>query len=251
MKVSSLKTIGFLLALAAIVYLPGCSADDSSKKQIPEAPLNNNALINKSAESSSATLSPCANRYYPVKNGRERNYDNTVGGKTTLTMEYTDGAPSFTEVTTIKDVNVKHVWNCTSEGLAAASYGSAADFKNMQLEPKLVSGVTLPNEDEIKIGKTWTTVYKATGISELGAVDSTVELRNKIVSLDDEVKTPGGTFKAVKVDIEIVADMKFGGRKMPVPNIKSAAWFAPDVGMVKSTGNIGGLSNSMEYAGGN
>ena len=212
---------------------------------------NSGAANDKTAETSLPS-SPCANRYYPVKNGLRRNYDNTVGGsRTTLTMEYTDGAGSFTEVTTVKDVNVKHVWNCTSEGLAAASYGSAADFKNMQLEPKLVSGVTLPNEDEIKIGKTWTTVYKATGTSELGAVDSTVELRNKIVSLDDEVKTSGGTFKAVKVDIEIVADMKFGGRKVPVPNIKSAAWFAPDVGMVKSAGDIGGISNTMTYAGAN
>ena len=79
----------------------------------------------------------------------------------------------------------------------------------------------------------------------------TVTLDNKIVALDEAVKTPAGTFKAVKVDIEIDADMKFGGSKMPVPKIKSAAWFAPDVGMVKSSGGIGGISNAMEYAGGN
>jgi hypothetical protein len=51
--------------------------------------------------------------------------------------------------------------------------------------------------------------------------------------------------------MDIDADMKFGGKKMPVPVIKSAAWFAPDVGMVKSTGGIGGMSNTMEYTGNN
>ena len=68
----------------------------------------------------------------------------------------------------------------------------------------------------------------------MGAIDMLVTLNNKIVSLDDPVKTSAGTFKAVKIKIEIAADMNFGGNKMPVPKIKSAAWFAPDVGMVKS-----------------
>ncbi|HXG82829.1 MAG TPA: hypothetical protein VNI84_02285 [Pyrinomonadaceae bacterium] len=201
------------------------------------------------SSSSSSSSSPCANRFYPVKNGLRRNYDNTVGGKSSQTMEYKDGDAGFTEVTALKDITVKHVWRCTDEGLVAANYGSGAEMKNMQIEPKHVSGVTLPKEDEIEIGKTWMTVYEAKGTSEMGAIDMTITLNNKIVSLDDPVKTSAGTFKAVKIEMDIDAEMTFGGNTMPVPKIKSAAWFAPDVGMVKTTGGIGGMSNTMEYTG--
>ena len=255
MKRSILKNI--CAVGLATVFCFGCSPADSVKNQTPETSrtsdtANNKTANNKNSEtSSSSPSSPCANRFYPVVNGLKRNYDNTIGGKTTETMEYKDGDANFTEVTSLKDTTVKHAWLCTDEGLTAANYGSAAEMKNMQVTPKHISGVTLPREDEIKVGKMWTTVYQATGTSPMGAIDMTVTLKNKIVSLDDTVKTPAGTFKAVKIEIDIDSEMKFGGNKMPVPKIKSAAWFAPDIGMVKSTGGIGGLSNTMAYTGDN
>ncbi len=247
MKISRLKNTSIIGLV--IVFCFGCSAINSLEKKVAETSKTDETATNKSPET--VALSPCSNRFYPVENGLKRNYDNTVGGKTTQTMEYKTGDSTFTEVTALKDITVKHVWKCTSEGFTAADYGSGMNAKNMKVEPKHVSGVTLPREDEIKIGKMWTTVYTATGTSELGAIEMTVTLNNKIVSLDDEVKTPAGTFKAVKIEIEINSDMKFGGNKMPVPKIKSAAWFAPEVGMVKSIGGIGGFSNTMEYTGKN
>jgi hypothetical protein len=249
MKLSILKNIG-ALGLAA-VFCFGCSPADSVKNQTPETSRTSDTASGKTSETTISSASPCANKFYPVVNGLKRNYNNTIGGKTTGTMEYKDGDANFTEVTSLKDTTVKHAWLCTDEGLTAANYGSAAEMKNMQVEPKHISGVTLPREDEIKVGKMWTTVYKATGTSPMGAIDMTVTINNKIVSLDDAVKTPAGTFNAVKIEMDIDADMKFGGKKMPVPVIKSAAWFAPDVGMVKSTGGIGGMSNTMEYTGSN
>lgn len=237
------------VGLAAFLCF-GCSSLNPLSKQTSQTSENKDTANVKVSETN-APKSPCVNKFYPVKDGFKRNYDNTVGGKTALTMEYKEGEASFTEVTTLKDVNVKHVWNCTSEGFIAANYGSAAEISSMQLEPKHISGVTLPTEDEIKVGKSWTTVYQATGTSQMGAIDTRVELNNKIVSLDDEVKTAAGIFKAVKIEIEIVSDMKLGGRKMPVPKIQSAAWFAPEIGMVKSTGGIGGMSNTMIYTGSN
>ena len=255
MRLSILKNIG-TVGLAA-VFCFGCSPADTVKNQTPETSrtgdtANNKTANNKNSEAiSSSSSSPCANRFYPVVNGLKRNYNNTIGGKTTETMEYKDGDANFTEVTSLKDTTVKHAWLCTDEGLTAANYGSAAEMKNMQVEPKHISGVTLPREDEIKIGKMWTTIYKATGNSQMGTIDMTVTINNKIVSLDDTVKTSAGTFKAVKIEMDIDADMKFGGKKMPVPVIKSAAWFAPEVGMVKSTGGIGGIANTMEYTGNN
>lgn len=247
-----LITKRFSAAALAALFCIGCSTSDSTPKPVSD-PVSTAAAspTNGATAEKTTAASPCANRYFPVKNGLKRNYKNTVGGDTAQTMEYADGAAQFTEVTTLKGVVVKHVWNCTGEGLIAANYGSAGEMGEMKIEPKHVSGVTLPNESEIRVGKTWQTVYTATGTSEMGAVDVKVTLNNKIVALEDAVKTPAGTFKAVKIEMEIDSDMKFGGRKMPVPVIKSAAWFAPEVGMVKSTGGLGGMTNSMEYTGSN
>lgn len=227
----------------------GCSAIDSARRSSSNATREDAPKANTATTEKIAAVSPCANRFYPVKNGLKHNYKNTIGGDTSQTMEYTDGAAEFTEVTTLKGVNVRHVWTCSDEGLTAANYGSAGEMGDTKVEPKHISGVTLPKESDIQIGKTWQTIYTATGTSPLGAIDSKVTINNKIVALDDEVKTPAGTFKAVKIEMDINSEMSLGGKKMPVPVIKSAAWFAPEVGMVKSTGGFGAMSNSMEYTG--
>ncbi len=249
MKTTIIKKVGAVGLAAGLCF--GCSAIDSARRSSSEAARDEAAKTNSAIpEKVAATGSPCANRFYPVKNGLKHNYRNSIGGSdTSQTIEYADGAAEFAEVTTLKGVNVRHVWNCTDEGLTAANYGSGADIGNTKIEPKHISGVTLPKDDDIQVGKTWQTVYTATGTSELGAIDSRITINNKIVALDDEVKTPAGIFKAVKIEMDIDSDMKFGGKKMPVPVIKSAAWFAPEVGMVKSTGGFGGLSNTMEYTG--
>jgi len=150
MRISILKKIG-TIGLAT-VFCFGCSSADSVNNQSASAPKNKDATKNKTSQT--ALSAPCTNRFYPVKNGLKRNYDNTIGGKSSQTMEYLDGDASFTEVTVSKDTTVKHVWRCTDEGLVAANYGSGAEVKNMQIEPKHISGVTLPKENEIEIDKT-------------------------------------------------------------------------------------------------
>lgn len=253
-NVMNIKTLKNLCAVAILtVFCFGCSTV-SNTNQNAETSANENSAVTKTPETpeTADSASPCANKYYPVKDGYQKNYKNSVGGDTNQTIEYKDNGNEFTEVMTLKNVNVKQVWNCTNDGLVTANYGSWANMNNnsMKLEPKHISGVTLPNDDELQVGKSWTAVYKATGTSPLGAVDSTITINNKVVAVDDEVKTPAGTYKALKVETEIVSDMKFDDKKMPVPNVKTVSWYAPDVGMVKSTGGLGGMTNTMEYTGG-
>ncbi len=109
---------------------------DSVKNQSSTTAQNGEATSDKTPENSATSLSPCANRFYPVKNGWRRNYDNTVGNKSSQTEEYKDGDASF---------------------------------------------------DEIKVGKAWATVYEAKGTSQMGAIEMTVTINNKIVSLEDPV----------------------------------------------------------------
>lgn len=252
-----LKNLSSLIVICAICF--GCSLIDSARETIDgtkktsdsqnKRMTNGENAANKTVEN--ASVSPCQNRYYPVKDGAAKRYKNSIGNHDTqIKQQYSTGETSFTETLTIADITVKHIWQCTEEGLIAPNYGSGLDSSNMKLEPKHVSGVTLPKESELQVGKTWTVVYQATGTSEIGKVNAQVTVVNKIVSLDDEVKVPGGTFKALKVNADLDMDMKIGGNKISVPKIKSAAWFAPNVGMVKSGVTDGQLGNStMEYAG--
>lgn len=235
----------------------GCSVINDVVKKTESntgAPNNSSPTADKSTETA-AGASPCANRFYPIKDGSVKNYEmnNSLGKSTAkVAQKYTAGETSFTEDWTFDKTNLKHVWQCTNEGLIAPNQGSGLSSGNLKAEPKHVSGVTLPKDSEIQVGKTWTVVYevKTPLPAGMGESVSTVTINNKVVSLDDEVKTPGGTFKAVKIEMDLNIETQIKGRKIPVPTIKTASWYAPEVGLVKN-GNIDGKfgNATMEYVG--
>lgn len=233
----------------------GCSMIESLRKSDGgNSSVGNTApLANKSDDSkTSSATSPCSNKYNPVADGAKRNYKMSVGGKdANYVQRYTSGAANFTEEMTMGTLKVTHKWECTPEGLVAANPGSMMQSSDTNVEPKHISGVTLPNDSELQVGKEWTTVYQSNGKTAAGNTTSDVTLRNKVVSMDDEVKVPGGDFKAVKVEINVDVAMKMGGKSMDIPTIKTYAWFAPGVGLVKSQASVGGpIGNStMEYVG--
>lgn len=234
----------------------GCSAID--KFRGGAAPEANNGSTNSTSTTSSpssspgAKTSPCTNKYSPVADGAVKTYKMSAGGKDTkIVQAYTSGSSEFSEETTVGGTTVKHEWKCTAEGLIAANPGSMMNSSAGQSEPKHISGVTLPIESEIRTGKEWKTVYQSSGKSPAGNISTDVTINNKIVAMDDEVKVPGGTFKAVKIEALIDVAMKMNGGNVPVPQIKSYIWFAPGVGMVKSMVAEGSLAggSSMEYSG--
>jgi hypothetical protein len=254
MKTSILEKIGLLALL--LVFGFGCSVVNSFRKQ-QKSGSTNTSPQSSDKPTEAAAASPCQNRYHPVKEGRTINYEmnNSLGKSTAkIVQKYTPSEATFTEDWTFGKTEMKQVWQCTPEGIIAPNYGSMLNSYDLKVEPRRISGVTLPPEDELVVGKTWTAVYesKAQMPSGLGETVTNVTVNNKVVSLDDEVKTPGGTFKAMKVESNLDIATKFNGKNIPVPPIKTATWFAPDVGMVKS-----GLDESqfgkatMEYVGSN
>lgn len=253
MKSSILEKIGLLALLCVFCF--GCSIIDSFKKQQSGAPGENPQTSEKTAETAAA--SPCQNRYHPVKDGAVINYEmNNPMGKSTakVVQRYAPGEATFTEEWSFDKTQMKQIWQCTPEGIIAPNYGSTMTSYDTKVEPRRISGVTLPPENEMTLGKTWTAVYesKAQMPSGMGETTSRVTVNNKIVSLDDEVKTPGGTFKAVKVEMDLNIATQFNGKTIPVPPIKTAAWFAPNVGMVKSGLTESKYGNAtMEYVGNN
>lgn len=254
MKTSILEKIGLLTLL--LVFGFGCSFVDSFRKQQESGSINPSSQSNDKP-TETAAASTCQNRYHPVKEGGIMNYEmnNSLGKSAAkIVQKYTPGEATFTEEWTFGKTKMKQVWQCTPEGIIAPNYGSMMNSYDTKIEPRRISGVTLPPENELTVGKTWTAVYesKAQLPSNLGETVSRITVNNKVVSLDDEVKTPGGTFKAMKVESDLDIATKFNGKNIPVPPIKTATWFAPDVGMVKN-----GLDESqfgkatMEYVGNN
>lgn len=251
-KNKTLINFGSLVAVGLFCF--GCSSIEPAKNTA-SATANQNSIkdvASKNEKTETAPASPCENRYYPIRDGKTKRYKNSIGTDDTLIgQEYKPGEAAFNEVLTIDDLTVKQIWRCTDEGLIAPNYGSGLDSPGMKLEPKHVSGVTLPKDSELAVGKTWTVVYKVTGDSQLGKVDGDVTVVNKVLSLDDQVTVPGGTFKAMKVAADLDVKMTMGKSKFPIPTIKTEVWFAPNVGLIKSAPlQMGGaLNNKMEYAG--
>ena len=252
MNTLNLKNLALVVILCFSGF--GCSMIDSLRNPAGQANQAANtapATDTPVGSITAASTSPCVNKYNPVADGAIRNYKMSGGGKDAkFVQSYTTSASNFTEELTIGTTTVKHKWECTLGGLVAANPGSVMDTANMQIEPKHISGVTLPNESDIQVGKEWKTVYQATGKSPLGDISSDVTLNNKVVATDDEVKVPAGTYKAVKVEVNLDVAMKMGGKSIPVPAIKSYVWFAPGIGMVKNNVGEGTFGNStMEYLG--
>ncbi len=250
-----LKPTRFFSLVVLLIACFGCSAIDSLKKTIGET--NKTAEANSSGSpanggttETASGASPCANKYNPVKDGAVKDYKMSIGGSDAkFVQQYEDGAAKFTEQMTIGKTTVRHEWECTGEGLIAANPGSMMNSPNMKIEPKHISGVTLPKDSEIQTGKTWTTVYQTTGTSPLGEVSSDVKLNNKVVAMDEEITVPAGTYKTVKVETNLEMQMKIGGKNIPVPPIKTYIWYAPGVGMVKNQIE-GAFGNSrLEYTG--
>lgn len=254
MKNSILEKIGLLALLCVFCF--GCSVIDSFRKQQSNSTGNSSQTSDKPA-TETAAASPCQNRYHPVKEGGVMNYEmnSSLGkSKAKISQKYVPGEATFTEEWTFDKTDMKQIWQCTPEGIIAPNYGSTMTSYDTKVTPRRISGVTLPPENELVVGKTWTAVYesKAQMPSGLGETVSLITVNNKVVALDDEVETPGGKFKAMKVETDLDVATKFNGKSIPVPPIKSTTWFAPNVGLVKSALAESQFGKAtMEYVGNN
>lgn len=252
MKNSLLEKCGLLALL--FIFCFGCSIVDSLKNQ--DSGSNDSSPQPESKPAANIAAS-CENRFHPVKNGSVKTYEmnNPLGKSTAKVLQtYNPGDKFFTEEWTFDKTTMKQTWQCSDEGIIAPHYGATMSSNDVKVESQRISGVTMPPENEMTIGKTWTAVYesKAQMPSGMGETVSRVTVNNKIVSLDDEVKTAGGTFKAAKVEMDLDIVTKVNGKTISVPPMKTAAWFAPDVGMVKSGLTDSKFGNAtMEYVSGN
>ena len=231
---------------------------------------NNGSTSNSSVNSSKNATSGdntgkdtpviCQNTYYPVGANIERkyhiDYQKAPVPDQDYTERYTDfNGDGFVAKTEFKEVSTTINWRCTADGLLATQYGNSIDMKSgssAKIDTTNSKGVSFPVESRWKTGEKWSSKYdiketlKNPNGSPLGGGDGTVSQASEVIG-SEEVKVAAGTFQTIKVKNQTTLNItvKVGGMSVPTKTVvETTAWFAKDVGMVKSETNMGGMGGA-------
>lgn len=197
-----------------------------------------------------AASGPCVNPYYPAVQGATWTYVNT--GRSSGAITYTDTitsvrADGFTVSTQFNELVQTQEWACTPEGLAALGLGgagSAAALSSSGMDAEFttsnVQGVTIPAN--LQPGAQWTNSFDIQGVmtiaeGQTAEASGSVSLAAQALGLES-VSVPAGTFNAMKIELHTTFSITatFQGIGIPVSiSGVSTLWYAPGVGMVKST----------------
>ncbi|MBS1812072.1 MAG: hypothetical protein JST84_28170 [Acidobacteria bacterium] len=254
--------IGLMLGVA------GC-------KQTPTAPATGEKA-NGTTATSSASSGGCYNAYYPASATLKRTYKSSYSGNNFPPSTFTETYSNFTSesfmhkmefapyemksktgqtVASSGAVVVESGVKCKPDGLMALESGNLNAGQNVQYKYKTVKteGISYPVESDWKVGKKWDLQYEIEGefaktpLPNMTAPKGTMNISSEIVG-KESVTVPAGTFEAFKVSMTMTNKMvmKMNGKEMPMNNtVKSTAWFAKDVGMVKSLADVGGASTEL------
>lgn len=158
--------------------------------------------------------------YYPVTEGAERVTEQKVGERVTETTEI---------VTKVEEKGGKWIVTArTFRGLGGLAIDSVYEVSNAgvgRLPPSDREGETIILFKPGKVGDTWE-VERATP-------DQTTVKITYTLGKEEVVEVPAGKFKATPV----VSDQR---------GVKTTSWYAPGVGLVKSTTTLGGSDRVTE-----
>jgi hypothetical protein len=190
---------------------------------------------------------PCANPYYPVRQGASWTYTSTGSGlgdttwTDTITSVRSDG---FTLTSQYPDLMRTQEWACRPEGLVALQLGGGpagsltTGETNLVMNTRNASGVTYPKE--IAPGQTWSHTLDYTGEMNIAGqpADAVGDAKAGFTAIAFEsVTVPAGTFNAIKVEVQqtININATFQGVTVPVTfSGMTTSWYAEGVGWIKS-----------------
>lgn len=192
----------------------------------------------------------CGNEYFPVVEGREVRYSNTVPGMGTsefsqITSDVTESSFVVTSVVDESDAIVMS-WECTVEGLLAPELSQLPGAEGLSIEYTEAEGITIPPADRFRLGESWTTHYVATAtIGEEGealmTMVETIDLANEVVAIE-AISVPAGNYpNAVRVDTtgNISISMSVDGAAAPTNDVAMnfSSWYVAGVGLVRQEFN--------------
>ena len=127
---------------------------------------------------------------------------NVMGlGETSYTTIYSDVSDSsFTNTTDLGDGQMMvQTWQCTGEGMLSPEFTQMpGGLEGIEIEFTEASGVSIPSEDTLRNGGSWTTHYVAiANMPDMGAgpmeMEQTIDLENTVVGTE-AVTVPAGDF---------------------------------------------------------
>lgn len=176
----------------------------------------------------SAAQAACSSAYYPVKEGFSRTYQTAIQGKTmtyTETISKVSGSGFTYSNSMMKEMT--STMKCDSKGIVGVTQSVMPGMKITESH-----GTAWPSS--IKVGSTWAYGFTMKGNIQGQAVEQVMDMKSKVLG-QEKVTVKAGTFTALKVETTTSMNMVMGGQKMNQPPMKSVAWLAQGVGMVKST----------------
>lgn len=250
-KITLMRIVGLLLVLT---LLQACASGSETQTPPPEeettapesggqAEATEEAPPPATEAPSNGGTGPCANPYYPVREGATWSYQ----GTSSLTEPYTftDSitslrADGFTLTTEFDGLTRTQEWACKPEGILAIEMGGGLTTSqtNLTVETQSASGVTFPAE--INAGDTWSHSIQFTGTMDIAGQSGDAEgsTQSDFTALGVEsVAVPAGTFEAMKVQVQTTfeATVNFQGLSVPVTfTTTTISWYAQDVGWLKS-----------------
>lgn len=239
----------------------GCSlikSVTSSNSSVNSSTATNSTSSGESENAGNGISAICRNAYYPVGPAVERKYHIDYVKNSFPSQDYTErytdfNGDAFVAKTDFKAVSTTINWRCLPDGLLATQYGNSIDIKSgggAKIDTLDSKGVSFIAETRWNPGEKWATTYniKETikgpdGQTPNGEGSGTVNQSGEVIEAE-QVTVPAGTFQTMKVKVKTTLDLtvKVSGMSIPTKtNIDTTAWFAKDVGMVKSETGLGGL----------
>jgi hypothetical protein len=205
----------------------------------------------------------CSNPLYPVAATALRNYHVTgapTGDFDYFTIIASVSESSFEEDSHFGELSKAVIWQCTPEGLAVLAPGGGVsgtiETPNASFEYTTTgsTGVTLPTI--VAAGDTWTQTLSLHGehTTSDGTVltsDGTYTSFFTAVGMES-VTVADGTYTAMRINVESNWNLKTTVSGITVPvhlNITSSVWYAPGIGMVKTTSVFGEITTRVELTG--
>jgi hypothetical protein len=250
---------GLVLAgLAACAPAPAASGGSAGGAASPAAATAPAATVPSAPAGGGLVSGACANPLYPVALNASWSYHGSGGSLGDY--EYTEtvtavSADGFVQSAAFSGLTREVNWKCTDLGLELLSPGASGSVGTSSMNAVYTSvdstGVTLPTH--VAAGDEWTQTLKMHGENSVGSgtpipSDTTVASSFKAVG-EESVTVPAGTFQAMRIDVTSAFDIVTSVEGMSVPvhfTITGSVWYAPGVGMIKTTSVIEGVESSVE-----
>jgi hypothetical protein len=209
------------------------------------------------ADSPSAN-GPCVNEFYPVVAGASWTYQfsdaNLPGFTRSITAVNADG---FNDQDVFASgITRKGEWQCKDGTLTALqtngdlSASVQSDYVSGDFKTTSWDGITLPASP--KAGDTWTQTFVLEGVETVAGTQFNAKNETALTCTAgtvESVTVPAGTFDALRVDCEIhtTITVTISGNDVQTPlSMTSTSWYAPNVGLVRTSNVTNGETISMD-----